>query len=319
MAIIVGIDEAGVGPILGPLVVTSTAFSVPDELVTKDLWQLLRKSTAKTKKNLIGRLLISDSKKAYTRSAGLGHLQRTSLAALKCLNLTPANLNQLMHQIAPECASCFSRYPWYKNLHAGKIPTDSKDIHLAASVFARDMNENGLSLEKIYSTCFDVYRYNEMIKKTDNKSSTVFGVTCTHIQKAFDYFAGENLHLIVDRQGGRTRYGSHLMKIFPSASLTILKENSLISSYELISAEYNARIHFVVKADDKHLPVSLSSMMSKYIRELFMAEINSWFARYDQNLKPTAGYYSDGKRFLDHLDKHMTDLKFDRGLLVRLR
>ena len=69
MAVLVGIDEAGFGPILGPLVVSSSTFSLPDNLVEADLWRLLRKGVSMTRKHLAGRLLITDSKKAYSRAA----------------------------------------------------------------------------------------------------------------------------------------------------------------------------------------------------------------------------------------------------------
>ena len=39
---IVGIDEAGYGPNLGPFVMTSVALRVPDEHTDADLWHLLR-------------------------------------------------------------------------------------------------------------------------------------------------------------------------------------------------------------------------------------------------------------------------------------
>ena len=41
MTIIAGIDEAGYGPLLGPMVVTITAFDVPDEKAKCSLWDLL--------------------------------------------------------------------------------------------------------------------------------------------------------------------------------------------------------------------------------------------------------------------------------------
>ena len=39
---IIGIDEAGYGPNLGPFVMTSVACRVPPELAAADLWQALR-------------------------------------------------------------------------------------------------------------------------------------------------------------------------------------------------------------------------------------------------------------------------------------
>ncbi|MFQ6036606.1 MAG: hypothetical protein ACE5NM_12280, partial [Sedimentisphaerales bacterium] len=60
MAVLVGIDEAGFGPILGPMVVSSSTLSLPRNLLTANLWQVLKKSVADKRKRLAGRLLIAD-------------------------------------------------------------------------------------------------------------------------------------------------------------------------------------------------------------------------------------------------------------------
>ena len=44
MTWIVGIDEAGYGPNLGPLVMTGVACRVPEELVAVSLWRRLRQA-----------------------------------------------------------------------------------------------------------------------------------------------------------------------------------------------------------------------------------------------------------------------------------
>ena len=63
MAIVVGIDEAGYGPLLGPLVVSVAAFELPAEDVDADLWQRLAGTVTPTPRKRPGTLAIGDSKK----------------------------------------------------------------------------------------------------------------------------------------------------------------------------------------------------------------------------------------------------------------
>ena len=81
MALLVGIDEAGYGPLLGPLVVSAVALEVPEGLLRADLWDVLGKAVSAQKRGLAGRLLIADSKKAYNRKKGIDPLRRSISAS----------------------------------------------------------------------------------------------------------------------------------------------------------------------------------------------------------------------------------------------
>ena len=60
-------------------------------------------------------------------------------------------------------------------------------------------------------------------------------------------------------------------------------------------------------------------MVSKYIRELFMELINTWWARHVPGLVPTAGYYTDGKRFLKQIGPAAARLGVDMSMVERSR
>ncbi|MHC4122640.1 MAG: hypothetical protein ACYSSI_03625 [Planctomycetota bacterium] len=79
------------------------------------------------------------------------------------------------------------------------------------------------------------------------------------------------------------------------------------------------RLHFIVGADGKFLPVSLASMVSKYLRELLVRNINHHFTSFHAELKPTAGYWKDGLRFISDLRRYLPDVKYDSNQLIRCR
>ncbi|MFA5251424.1 MAG: hypothetical protein WC454_02415 [Phycisphaerae bacterium] len=318
MVVLAGIDEAGFGPILGPLVVSSSAFSIPDNLLTADLWQILRKSVGETRKHLAGRLLVTDSKKAYSKQKGIGHLQRTVLTCLDYLGKKPATLTELLTLLSPDCIERLGDYPWHKDIADYRLSVDAADIALASSVLKDDLASNGIELLGLKSCCLDVAYYNKMVGNVKNKASVLFTAVSQLIKNVFDNFQCEHLQVIVDRQGGRTRYRRNLQKMFPDMELTIIKEDQTTSSYELKAKDRQMRLHFVVGADRRFLPVSLASMVSKYIRELLIDNMNSFFTELVPDLKPTAGYWKDGLRFIEDLKKipHVT---FDNNQLVRCR
>jgi ribonuclease HII len=319
MAVLVGIDEAGFGPILGPLVVSSAAFRVPNSLLAADLWKVLRRSVSSKRRHLVGRLLIADSKVAHNKSQGVKNLERTVLACLRCLDKQPTTLSQLIELLCPDCLQRLANYPWYEDLLPQIALANDQDKAIASCALADDMAANGVELLELRSCCLDVAFYNQMVNTVKNKARVLFTTTSQLIQHACDTAHDEDVQIIVDRQGGRVRYRKSLLRMFPYVELRILRESPHSSSYELTCESKVMRLHFVVDADERFLPVSLASMASKYVRELLVRCINRYFAGFHADLRPTAGYWKDGLRFINDLKQHIPNVTYDSTQLIRCR
>src|SRR5580658_6307802 len=100
---IIGIDEAGYGPNLGPFVMTAVACRLPDPLGVPNLWQLLRTVVRQAADADDGRILVDDSKLVFSTARGLAELERGVLTLLFRLVSQPCHgLQSLLAGVAPD-------------------------------------------------------------------------------------------------------------------------------------------------------------------------------------------------------------------------
>jgi hypothetical protein len=75
-------------------------------------------------------------------------------------------------------------------------------------------------------------------------------------------------------------------------------------------------VQFRPEAEEAHLPVALASMTAKLVRELAMARFNRYWCGRVAELKPTAGYVQDARRWLEDVEGVLCD--DEREAMVRL-
>ena len=123
--------------------------------------------------------------------------------------------------------------------------------------------------------------------------------------------------IVIDRQGGRMFYRDWIIECLPNAQVQILGENERISRYQVQDDRGALVLSFETGAETRHLPVALASMVAKYTRELAMIRLNRFFAERLPELKPTAGYVQDGRRFIKEVKPVVESLELDRHHLIR--
>jgi len=323
--IIAGIDEAGYGPMLGPLVVSASVFRVPDG-ADASLWEQL--APLVVRKPAEGCIAVNDSKVIYKRRKGLQGLEEGLLPFLFArYGEVPRDLRALLRQVArrgelsPD--AYLDDYPWYLDRNV-KLPVDSFSglISKRGTQLLKKMAEANIELLGLAAIPLEVVEFNRGISEYDNKSKVSFKAVGSLLKRVWKQFPDESVDVMIDRQGGRTRYSRLLFSSISPRGIQIDEQNQELSSYRLSRAKKGSpefRVSFAKGSEEKNLCVALASMLAKYLRELHMLVFNQYWRDYEEKLKPTAGYVLDARRFLEDTVDLRSRLKTDPELLIRCR
>lgn len=323
MFVYAGIDEAGYGPMFGPLVIARSVFVLDHQesfLQPPSLWSLLRPAVCRKPGDKKNRLAVDDSKKLYKPAWSLKHIERGVLSFLSAAGIDVSNLEHLLERLALDRLSFDIRCDWYQNADGDPpiplFPAFSQ-IEKTKIRLLREMRGKSVYLSGIKAAVIFEDRFNQMVQDMGSKAGCAWYFVSGHLTALWQQYGEYHPFVAVDRQGGRKNYLENLKAVFPQAEVAALFEEAKQSCYSITQASRAMRVLVQVESERRHFPVALSSMTAKYLRELLMTRFQKYWASLAPQVKPTFGYFGDGRRFLKDIQPLITELNIDPDSLIR--
>jgi ribonuclease HII len=296
----VGVDEAGYGPNLGPLVMTAVACRVPDPLHGADLWQVLKAVVRRESDRADERLLIADSKVVHAGPHGLEALAVGVLTPLSPGLGEDLSFRDYLTWLCPNSGTDLDGEPWYTGLTPLPI--------FSGQPFVDECRMTDLDWGHARTVIVSPARFNQIVERWDTKGAVLGEALTELIGWVWNLPGHDAMALTADKHGGRNTYASMLQDAVPEGMIIVDREGMQRSSYRLLGGPRLMSFTFQPRADAEHFLVALASMVSKYVRELLMGEFNAYWQERVPGLKPTAGYPNDARRFFEAIRPKILEL-----------
>ena len=324
--ILAGIDEAGYGPLLGPLCVGLAVLRIEGwekGSPAPDLWAALGDAVCRDVKGTrSGRIAIGDSKdlklaksrpdaEVVSTRHPLMHLERGVLALIAAqADLPIANDSALFAHMGGVLPS----HPCYAG-EAIRLPLcgTPDQQRLAGARLAKAMQAARVEPVDLRVRMVPEPEFNAIVRDRGTKAATTFLAISEHLQRVWHSKAvrstADTVSVVCDRLGGRERYAASLAAALgvPLEQVHMIEESPTTSRYmvqQTAGGETRTMyVSFLVEGEQKFMPIAIASMIAKLSRELAMERFNRYWGVLASELghaelKPTAGYTQDGRRWL---------------------
>jgi hypothetical protein len=162
-------------------------------------------------------------------------------------------------------------------------------------------------------------RFNDLVHQWETKNHALFQVNAQLLRHIWTCGEPPVIEAILDKHGGRNFYGPLLQQEFHETLVMCRREGAAASEYLIRTRQRSLQVTFRPRADSQYLLVALASMAAKYLRELWMVLFNAYWAAQVSDLKPTAGYPVDSRRFWGAIEPAVHRLGVPKALLWRAR
>jgi hypothetical protein len=294
-ALRVGIDEAGYGPNLGPLCMSALSAVGPANR-PPDLWQDRATSISRAG-DRSDRLWVDDSKAILKGRKGFDRLLSATIASLESTtNERPADLASLLSALGAGSYDDVELTRWLEGQQTIPLALEKATKH-------RPLDGPGWSLSKVQSVVVGPEAFERGIQTSRSKAVVHFEAFGRLLRQSWEMTEeGRVTFVRSDKHGGRHFYLDLLSNLFPGIWIDRGDEGPARSHYTLREGARILHLELVPKADSSDGLVALASIVSKTLRELWMDVFNAYWRRRLPELKPTAGYPYDARRFRQEIE-----------------
>lgn len=311
----VGIDEAGYGPNLGPMVMSAVVAEGPADS-RPDLWTDLSATLCRTGGGP-RRLEIDDSKRLHQGPGGRARLERALLALVAAVHpeAFPTSFSHLLALAQAGGLVDVELSAWSLIQDPPLGLTTSPGLHPDRPFEGAPWRLSSLRAEVVGPA-----RFNRELGGAASKADVHFAAFGRLLNWCWEAAVdGVPTHVRADKHGGRHFYLDRLYALLPDVWIDRGPEGPELSHYTIRAEGRRLELHLLPRADADDGLVALASIVAKTLRELWMDHFNAFWAHHCRGLRPTAGYPVDAARFRRAIEPTALALGLDPALWWRNR